>query len=59
MNPLSKLAFKFNLRRYIEDPADKPAVSVRRIANLARFAAGLLVSGALVPAVGRCRLTPG
>ena len=28
---------------------DKPKVSVRRIANLARFTAGLLVSGALAP----------
>ena len=41
-----------NLDGFNRDAAganDKPKVSVRRIANLARFTAGLLVSGALAP----------
>jgi len=33
-----------------DDEQGKPAISVRRIANLARFTAGLLLSGALYPA---------
>ena len=32
-----------------DDEDAKPAISVRRIANLARFVAGLLLSGALPP----------
>ena len=35
--------------RGLDSSADEPKVSVRRIANLARFTAGLLVSGALAP----------
>ena len=35
--------------RKLDSSADEPKVSVRRIANLARFTAGLLVSGALAP----------
>jgi len=41
-----------NLDGFNRDAAganDKPKVSVRRVANLARFTAGLLVSGALAP----------